>query len=371
MGIINHRSILKNGKYNIQIENVDPQILLRLYKFMLRLRKVQEALIQEYHPANEMRCPAHFCIGQEAVPAALHILIQENDILLSHHRSHGYFFAKGGPMRNLFAEMYGKSTGANGGIAGSQDISMPSLNFFGGAILAGMPAIAVGSALGFIVKKVSNIAIAGFGDGTTDEGIFWEAMNYSALKKLPIVFICENNSYSTYSHQLKRQVKDNISQRVKAFGVRSESIFGNDVIKVYLSIRDAILSARNNKGPSFIEAYTYRLNSHVGPEDDDYLQYRPKAEINFWKNNCPIKLLEEKLIENGYLSDDDKISFCADIHAEIDDAFNYAKKSPFPEEPTWSELNYCNINFRHQYLLNESDVSQFDQNQEYAIPKPY
>src|SRR5207245_876061 len=156
-----------------------------------RLRLCEEALAREYHPADEMRCPVHFCVGQEAVPAALSLLLAPADYLFSHHRSHGYYLAKNAPMEALFAELYGKIAGANGGVAGSQDISYPERNFYSGAILSGATAISTGAALAFQYKKTNQVAVAGFGEAATDEGIFWETVNYAAVAKLPIVFVCE------------------------------------------------------------------------------------------------------------------------------------------------------------------------------------
>ena len=145
---LNHIDILKIQKYNkISLSGIDKKIALNLYFFMKRLRMCEEAVEKEYHPADEMRCPVHFCTGEEAVPAALSLLLKNKDYLYSHHRSHGYYLAKKAPIKKLFAELYGKNTGANGGIAGSQDISYPQKNFFSGAILSGATSIAVGSAV--------------------------------------------------------------------------------------------------------------------------------------------------------------------------------------------------------------------------------
>src|SRR5713226_941565 len=149
MAVLTHEAILKAGRYgSLTVETDEAGTAKALYRFMLRLRLCEEALAREYHPADEMRCPVHFCVGQEAVPAALSLLLGKDDYLFSHHRSHGYYLAKGAPMEALFAELYGKSTGANGGVAGSQDISYPARNFYSGAILAGATAISIGAALG-------------------------------------------------------------------------------------------------------------------------------------------------------------------------------------------------------------------------------
>src|SRR6266567_1247521 len=216
---LNHRTIRQMGRYRaMDLAGVAPETLRSLYRQMLRLRRTEEALLNEYHPADEMRCPIHFCVGQEAVPAALSLVVELEDYLFSHHRSHGYYFAKSSPLRELFAEIYGKETGANSGQAGSQDISHQGSRFYSGAILAGAISIAVGAAHGLQFKKSRQISIAGFGEGATDEGAFWEAINYAGVRKLPVLFICENNRYATYSDQLKRQNSDNICERVIPFG---------------------------------------------------------------------------------------------------------------------------------------------------------
>src|SRR5207249_5289224 len=233
-------------------------------------------------------CPVHFCIGQEAIPAALSMLVRREDYLFSHHRSHGYYFAKGCPLAELFAELYGKATGAAGGVAGSQDISHPSTRFYSGAIVAGAISIAVGAAFGLKLRGEPHISISGFGEAASEEGAFWEAMNFAGLKKLPVIFVCENNRYSTYSDQLNRQASDNIYQRVETFGVRALRIFGNDVAAVYRTVKREMEAVRSGQGPACVEAYTYRWNGHVGPEDDDWNHYRSEAEKDFWKQNCPI-----------------------------------------------------------------------------------
>src|SRR5258708_30123509 len=163
---LNHLEITSVGHYQeLDITGVALETLLALLHQMLRLRRMEEALLAEYHPANEMRCPIHFCIGQEAVPAALSQLVESEDYLFSHHRSHGYYFAKGAPLRELFAEIYGKETGASGGKAGSQDISHCESRFFSGAILGGAITIAIGAAFGIQWRKSRQISISGFGEG--------------------------------------------------------------------------------------------------------------------------------------------------------------------------------------------------------------
>lgn len=376
MTSISHASILKMGRYTgVSVEGQDPSMTMKLYKFMVRLRRCEEALIEEYHPSDEMRCPIHFCIGQEAMPAALSVLLDEEDYLFSHHRTHGYYLAKGSPMSALFAELYGKVTGANGGRAGSQDISYAPVHFYSGAILTGAVAIAGGAGLAFQLRGKPGISVAGFGEGATDEGVFWEAINYAALRKLPVVFTCENNLYATSSHQLKRHVADNISERVRSFGLETQTLFGNDVVAVYNAVAEATRKARAGHGPQFIESYTYRWNGHVGPEDDDYVGYRPPSELAFWKDNCPIELLGERMAEVGQLTPEIQSAVVKEVDAEIAEAFEFAKSSPFPVAESWDEVNFAHATPVADRLLADVEATQsavvFDGDQADAVPKPY
>jgi pyruvate dehydrogenase E1 component alpha subunit len=369
---LNHRTIMQIGRYRaMDLGGIDPDTVRTLFRQMLRLRRTEEALLSEYHPADEMRCPIHFCIGQEAVPAALSLLVEAEDYLFSHHRSHGYYFAKSAPLRELFAEIYGKETGANRGRAGSQDISHHASRFYSGAILAGAISIAAGTAFALQYKKARHISIAGFGEGASDEGAFWETMNYSGLKKLPVLFVCENNRYATYSDQLKRQASDNICERVVPFGVRARRIFGNDVALVYRTLKQEIETIRSGHGPALVEAYTYRWNSHVGPEDDGANAYRTSEEIQFWKNNCPLALLEEKLREGGLLDTAAKEAMERDIAAEIEENFRFAKSSPFPSNPDWHAMNWNEASPMADRLLGTSAEADFDQYQPEAKLEPY
>jgi pyruvate dehydrogenase E1 component alpha subunit len=338
---------------------------------MLRLRMCEEALAREYHPADEMRCPVHFCVGQEAVPAGLSLLLREDDYLFCHHRSHGYYLAKGAPMDALFAELYGKRTGANGGLAGSQDISFPSRKFYSGAILAGATAISVGAGLGSQINGGGQIVVAGFGESATDEGVFWEAVNYAAVAKLPVVFVCENNKYSVFSPQVKRQALDNLSARVAAFGMRSTAIFGNDAMEVHRTLAREIAYARAGEGPGFVEAYTYRWSGHYGPESDDLVGYRAASEIQAWKRNCPIDLLAEAMQANNISSASNTEELEREFALEIEHCFQYAKSSPFPEVPEWSGLNIRPDTPMADKLLVDVELVDFDAQQEHQQAKGY
>ena len=369
---MNHEQILRQGSHaSLELDDLNPEVLWGLYRGMLRLRRCEEALITEYRVAQEMRCPVHFTLGQEAVPASLALLVQPDDYLFSHHRCHGYFLAKGAPMQSLFAELFGRATGANGGLAGSQEISMPSHNFHSGAILSGALAIAAGAALGIQARGQSKISFAGFGEAATEEGIFWEAVSYAVVRQLPLIYLCENNLYSMYSHLGVRQPAAALHQRVASFGMRSEAVLGNDVAAVYRALKAAIAHVHSGKGPVFLELYTYRWNAHVGPESDDGFNYRPAAELDYWKANCPIKLLEEGLAKANLPAAGQRRAMSEEIDREIAAAFDFARGSPFPEPSDLAALNRSPHSPVAESLLPESTLGEFDQNQPSARLAPY
>jgi pyruvate dehydrogenase E1 component alpha subunit len=369
---LSHRTLSLSGHYReLTLRDLEPAVALQLFRQMLRLRRMEEALLAEYHPAEEMRCPIHFCIGQEAIPAALSGLLKADDFLFSHHRSHGYYFAKGAPLKELFAEIYGRSTGADAGNAGSQDISHSGSHFYSGAILSGAVSISVGAALGFQLRKTGQIAVAGFGEGATDEGAFWEAMNFSGKRRLPLLFVVENNRYATFSDQLKRQADDNICERVRPFGVRATKIFGNDAPLAHRTLEAEMKRLREGDGPALVEAYTYRWNSHVGPEDDSSNNYRAPGEMEFWKDNCPIVLLEERLRERGMLDDAAKADLEREIALEIAANFKFAKESPFPTVKDWHRMNFEDASPMADRLLGTASRGGFDPDQAESKLGPY
>ena len=369
---LSHRTLSQSGRYrDLSLAGLSPDVSVRLYRQMLRLRRMEEALLAEYHPAEQMRCPIHFCIGQEAIPAALSELVRADDYLFSHHRSHGYYFAKGAPLNELFAEIYGRQTGADAGRAGSQDISHSGCHFYSGAILSGAVSIAVGAALGFQLQRTTQISISGFGEGATDEGAFWEAMNFSGKRRLPVLFVVENNRYATFSDQLKRQADDNICERVGPFGVRATKIFGNDAPLAYRTLAAEVGRVRSGDGPALVEAYTYRWNSHVGPEDDGANNYRAPGEMEFWKGNCAIVLLEERLRETGGLDDAAKAKMESEIAAEIAANFKFAKESPFPTDTDWRRMNFEDASPMADRLLGTASRGDFNYDQAEARLGPY
>ncbi len=358
----NHKYFSDIQEYKINIEEFPKKhLLIDLYELMKKLRLYEIEIKEQYHPADRMRCPVHLCIGQEAIPAALFKLTEQGDYIFSHHRSHGYYFASKSNMKYLISELHGKNSGASGGLAGSQDISSAENNFYSGAILGGTVGIASGVAASIKLSGTKQKCVVGFGEACTEEGVFWETINFAALENLPILFICENNKYATYSNQLKRQPKDNITEKVSAFGVKSRKIFGNDITEVYSVINNSLQEIASKKTPIFIEAYTYRMNSHVGPEDDNYNNYRDESEMKKWSELCPIKLLEEALLRNKIID----IEYIERIEKEIKELvkkdFDYSLRSEFPQLISWDELNYNRErSIKHSEF---EEISNIDHNQ--------
>ena len=197
------------------------QYNLNLYQNLYLIRRTQEEISKNYHPEDKMRCPIHLCFGQEFMPSVLGLFLKKNDAIYSHHRSHGYFLAKGGSVKEMICEFYGKANGTNGGLAGSQELSCSKINFNSGTILSGAFAMAVGDAYAKKINKTNSITVTVIGDGGMEEGIVYESLNLAALKKVPVLFICENNLYSTHTRVTERVVKNNITSKVKQFGLRT------------------------------------------------------------------------------------------------------------------------------------------------------
>lgn len=199
------------------------------------------------------------------------------------------------------------------------------------ALVGGTIPIAVGAALASKIDGSNRVAVIVFGDGGTEEGVFHESMNFASMKKLPVVFVCENNFYAVYTHQSARQCADNIYQRAASYLIPGVRIDGNDVLRVYNEAKKAVDRARRGEGPTLIECRTYRWLEHVGPHSDTHLGYRSEAVLQDWKARCPVQSFKHKLVAEGALSEKETEEIKAEIINEIEEAVAYAKKSPYPD----------------------------------------
>jgi len=315
--------------------DIPADVLKQLYEMMLRVRLFEDRVAVLY-PEQLVKCPVHLCIGQEAISAGVCAHLRKDDYIFSTHRSHGHCIAKGMPLKPIAAELYGKSTGCAKGRGGSMhlvdtDYGVPGTT----AIVGGCIPLAVGAALTSSMKKDGRISVAFFGDGAADEGAFHESLNYASLKKLPVVFVCENNFYATNSPQKARQPDVALADRAPGYGIPGLLADGNDVVAVYKATAEAVDRARSGGGPTLLEFRTYRWKGHVGPLPDIELGCRPADEYEAWLKKCPVDRFGQYLQEQGVMSDKGIESMIAGVEKEIDEAIAFGKEGP---EPPASEL---------------------------------
>lgn len=303
-----------------------------IYYRLLKIRLTEEAIADEYKQ-QEMRCPVHLSIGQEAVAVGVCAALRDDDIIFSTHRCHSHYLGKGGGLNEMIAELYGKKTGCSAGLGGSMHLVDERVGMMGAsAIVGGSIPLGVGAALSIKMSGPSDrVAVPFFGDGATEEGVFHESLSFAALHKLPVIFIAENNFVATASPLSARRPKDNIFQHGDVFGIPGHAVNGNNVVEVYETVEKAVDRARKGEGPSLIEARTYRLMGHVGPNEDKCSGLRTEQEWDNWRKKCPIKAFETFCDDQQILSERERHNITEDIKDEIKQAFEFAKASELAE----------------------------------------
>jgi len=309
--------------------------LLDLYKTMLRIRLCEESIIDPILN-REVLCPCHLYSGEEAIATGICASLTKKDYVFSNHRSHGHFIAKGGSIAELLAEIYGRESGCSKGRGGSMHLIDPDVGMMGSApIVAGTISLALGAALASQIRGEDRVTITFFGDGATGEGVLYESLNFAALKKLPIIFICENNLYATHMSIRDCRVRNKIHKIAEPFGIDNEEVDGNNVLLVYEAGKKAIGKCRRGAGPVFLECLTYRFRGHVGPDDNiqgSHTDIRPKEEIRVWLKKDPILLFEKFLLEDTLINQNTLDEIKKEIEKEVAKAHIYAKNSPLPEQ---------------------------------------
>ncbi len=310
---------------------------------MTKIRFFQEEIAERY-PNQQMKIPTHLYTGQEAVATGGCLSLKPTDQVTGYYRGHGYYLARGGDPKKFIAELYLKATGEHGGKAGSQHLTGVDVGYMASSAIVASPIpIATGMALALKMKGEKKVVMCFFGDGAVEEGVFFECLNFSALRKLPIVFICENNFYAAYPHISIRQARPNhIFELSKPFGIPSVKIDGNDVLKVYQAASHGVKRARQGLGPFFIEAETYRWHEHVGEKDDSLDGTRPKKDLQQWMKKDPIRRLEKFLFQKGVLSQIKKEKIISYVNQIINDAFEFAESSPLPDKSELLKDVYAN-----------------------------
>jgi len=293
----------------------------KLFYQSLRIRLVEEK-IAEIYPSDKIQSPVHLSIGQEALAAGICNNLEVSDMVYTSYRCHAYYLAKGGDLNEMFAELYGKVTGCGKGKAGSMHLASKKVNFMGSsAVVASTISNAVGSALASKVLNKGQVSVAVFGDGASEEGSYHESLNFAAVFKLPVIFVCENNGLAIHS-KLEQRHGFVVHEHAKGYGIKSVYIEeGYDFEKINTVMAEVVKEVREKSMPYVVEIKTYRYKEHVGIGDDHYVPYRSKDEFEQWKQKDP-------LIQDTALV----AKFTDEITKEIAAAVKFAEDSPVPAD---------------------------------------
>ncbi len=312
----------------------------KLYKSMLRIRLVEEEIAKRYSQ-EKMRCPVHLSIGQEAIAVGVMNNLNINDKIYSTHRCHAHYLAKGGNLKKMICELYGKVSGCCGGRGGSMHLFDDSAGIVSSLPIVGsVIPLAVGNALTFKLKKENFVSSVFFGDGAIEEGVYHESANFAKVQSLSVLFVCENNLFSVYTPLDERQPSSDLTRHASAHGIKSLKCDGNDIRKVNELAFEACEYIKKNKQPFFLQLDTYRHREHCGPNFDDNLDYRQGKEVNYWLNNDPLKIEKDRLICEKNLNEDEDLNFINSIMNEIEEAFQFAEQDAFPEPETAKNFVY-------------------------------
>lgn len=304
--------------------------MMDMLRRMILLRRVEERIADGIE-RGEIGCPCHLYIGQEAVAVGVCSCLEADDLVFSTHRSHGHYLAKGGNVDAMVAEVYCRENGCSGGWGGSMHIADAAAGLPGSsAIVAGTIPLAVGAALAFRVRREARVAVVFFGDGATNEGVFYECLNLAALHRLPVLFVCENNLYSTHMPIAKCLADTDISSKAFVFGLPGERVDGNDVVAVSEAAARAVARARAGLGPTLLECLTYRWRGHVGPNFDIEKGLRSRDELEAWMQRCPIKAFERRLTHDGLAGADDIERLRGGVETLVERAFLNARQARYP-----------------------------------------
>jgi pyruvate dehydrogenase E1 component alpha subunit len=299
----------------------------RLYGMALRIRRAEER-IRDLYASGRMPGFIHLSIGQEAIAAGACLPLRRDDYVTSTHRGHGHYLAKGGSLRGLIAELYGKATGCCRGKGGSMHIADVGAGYLGanGVLTAGLP-LACGVGLSARMRGTDQVCVAFFGDGAANRGPFHEAVNMAAVWRLPVVFLCENNWWASTTAFGAATAGGSIAARAAGYGIPGATLDGNDAVLVHEAVAAAVTRAREGAGPTLLEARTVRWQGHF---EGDPQGYREKAEVLAGRRADPLGCLADRLRAAGAWDDRWAKETEEAILAEIDDAVAFAEASPDP-----------------------------------------
>lgn len=320
----------RRAKGALSSAKIGAEKLLRFYRQMLRIRLFEEQVNQLYTSAK-MPGLAHLYIGQEAVAVGVCEALKPDDFITSTHRGHGHCLAKGASMDRMFAELLGKAPGYCRGKGGSMHIAdLDTGNLGANAIVGGSAGIAAGAAMSAKMRRSRQVAVCFFGEGALGQGLLYESMNMASLWRLPVIYVCENNLYNEYTHY-RETTAGEFTARAEAFGIRSESIDGQEVERLHATAWQLVELARQGNGPAFLVCNTYRFHGHhVGDVDRSY--YRSKKEEEEWKaKRDPIRLLAGRLLARKIVDARKLEEIEAEIGLEVEAGVAFALNAPYPD----------------------------------------
>ena len=325
----------------MDLRNYPHKLLVKLYFDMLRIHKVQLHIESLYH-LDEMKTPIHLSIGQEAIAVGVCANLYPKDYISSSHRGHGHYLAKGGDLKRLIAELYCRETGCSKGRGGSMHLVDTSVGHMGSSSIVG-GGIPIGTGLGLSIqmKAEDRVSVVFFSDGAADEGVLYESINFAILKKLPVIFVYENNQFAVCSRVSARQAGEVIFHKTPYDLMPPHVVNGNSVMEVYETTQQTVMRARQKLGPSFIECKTYRVREHAGAGSDEKLGYRTAEEIREWEAKCPVRTFLGILLNDGILNETEIQAMEETIDCEIDEAFRFAQRSPLPKPEDVTKYLFC------------------------------
>ena len=315
----------------MEVSAVAKEKLLSLYRTMVTIRRFEEA-IRDLFFQGQIPGFVHVSIGEEAVPTGVCAALSPTDYITTTHRGHGHMLAKGGALKPMMAELFGKRTGYCKGKGGSMHIVSYELGILGanGIVGANIP-IATGAALASSFHCNERVAVSFFGDGASNEGTFHESLNLAGLWKLPVIYVCQNNGYAEFTPTSQSTSVPDIAVRAQGYNMPGVIVDGNDVLAVFEVMQAAVARARRGDGPTLIEAKTYRWEGHVVGEQAFVPDYRPNDEIEAAKRRCPIALFAQKLLGTGFIDQAELERVAAEVQRDLDAAVAFAQSSPFPD----------------------------------------
>ena len=318
-------------RHNVSIDGVEKRILVDMLRKMVVIRKAEEK-IAHHVETGDIKCPCHLGIGQEAVGVAVGLAMRNTDRAFGGHRSHTHYLALNEDTYSLFAEVLGKFSGCSHGMGGSMHIIDNKNGFRGSVPIVGATIpIATGAGLAAKMDKTGDIAISYFGDGACEEGVLHESLNMASVMNLPVLYVCENNLFSSHLHIELRQPSNTTARFADAHRIKNNTVDGNDVVGMYKLLVKEITEMRNSSRPFYLETFTYRWRGHVGHREDIDVGVKRGDELKSWKLRDPIQRLLNSLIIEEILTQDEFAQLSNTIQEKIDNDWLTAVSAEYPE----------------------------------------